>query len=346
MAGQDITNVAYTWMVRAMQEGGGKWIVEKSTVPDIKKSLNNRLDEPLIWQRNTNLNSTAPTRSAPPAMNSALTELIRLTPEWMKEQLNLSDVQFGKSSKRGEAGKALQLKVDVAEIPLDKIRLSDELVYNDLMTGTLIDGIKHSRLDQLRNLLGGEIPDDTIRAIKRSNPSQTLTKVMITPATLRPRTQTQTKEEFITLANAQLIEPLDAQWEMLIQGRITINTPMANAYHKQRYEIAAMKGGTVMDVDIGDEHQWHIKTLRHVINSQEHLAMDEKVQDQLRQHLVQHMEAIQQLAIFESGAAQLQEQNAQGQSSQGQLPSPPAGAVAGAAQIAGQGAPAPIEAVA
>lgn len=334
MAGQDITNISFTWLIRIMQEGSGKWMIENGTVENPAKALNSRLDEPLIVQpRRTNW-TMEPKRVAPPQINPAATQLLASTPQWMKDQLNLSDVQFGKSSKRGEAGKALEIKLDAAEVPLEDVRRGDELVHNELMMGTLVDVVKHYRLDQLRELLGGSIPDHQIRALKHEDPAKVLADVQVTPATLRPRTPTQITDEFIRMANAKIIDPQQAQWEMLLQGNIRVNTEMAEAYHKQMSEVAQMKAGIPVSIPkMGDEHVWHIKTCRHVINSQEYSAMSDEAQDALDDHLWGHMQAERDLMTF--GQEPLEGNDMQSAS-------PPAEAVSAAAGIAGQQIPAAI----
>lgn len=339
MASQDITNVAFTWLVRIMQEGSGKWMFEEGTIiGDPKKVFSNRLDEVIQIRRNPGLRELMqPQRVDPPRINPAATQLLNNTPQWMKDQLNLADVQFGKSSKRGEAGKALELKLDAAEIPVEDVRRADELIYNELLFGTLVDVMRHYRLDQMRQLLGGMIPDEQIRAIKREDPTKVLSGISVSPATLRPRTPTQTKDEFITMAEAQIIDAEAAQWEMLLQGNVRVNTPMAEAYHKQMAEVAQMKAGQQIEVDIGDEHHWHIKTVKHVTNSQEYSAISPDARDALRKHLVAHMVAEQDVLNF-GMAPEPTETMQQG--------SPPAEAMAGAAGIAGEQVPAAITAVA
>ncbi len=300
MASQDITNIAFTWLVRLMQEGGGKWMYQKGTLTTPWKDLSARLDEAIEYEKPHQW-STGPERAPAPQIPPAAMTLLEMAPNWMRETLNLAEVQLGMPVKRGEAGKAYEIRLGAAERPIEDLRTGDELVLSELLYGDLVDVVKHYRKDQLQKLVGGDTPEEDILAIKRGDPLDTFSAVNLHPSVLRPKTPGESEERFVGLVAAQFLDPETAQWELLIQGRVTTNTQMAINYRKQLGEIDAMVAGEQVLPTLGDNHRYHIWTLKLVVGSPRWATIAEESRTGIIDHLLGHITAMQQEEALMAG---------------------------------------------
>ena len=291
MQGQDLVNIAWTWSLRMMQQGSGKLMFEDGTVEKANRQFNNRLDQPITWKRLTN-NTSAPTRLQPPQPNPLGMDVLSRTPGWMDEALNLTDVQRGVTSKRGESGEAVKLKLSEANVPLEDQRADDDMVLQDLLFSTLVDltNPKLVRPDQLRELLGPGVPDEHLNMLLRNPIQEAIKTVNIHPTTLRWKTPAEHRDEITTLSERQIIPPEQAQWEMDKRG-VSVNTLLSQARRKQTTELQLMIEGGEAPVSIGDAHVFHIRTTDEFINSEHWFLLEQDVKDSILEHRINHKKA-------------------------------------------------------
>jgi len=169
-------------------------------------------------------------------------------------------------------------------------------------------------LDTARPLLGKDVPDEHIRALLRRPVEEAVTKVTVLPATVRPKTPAETKESYVALAEKQIIDPVDAQWEMELHG-VSINTAMTQNRRKQLIEIQAMINGREIRPVLSEDHGIHQRTIDSLAGSPEWLTLSEEIQERIMSHWILHEQAIMELASVQS---LMQQQPTQ------QQPSPPA----------------------
>lgn len=339
MAGQDLTNLAWTWIARVMQQGAGKVMFESGTLDNHRKALNNRVDVPLIWKRNPTMpaQSQPPQRLQPPQMSPAAMQIAQVAPAWMDGALNLSGVQRGEAVKRGESARAYEIRLSGANVFLNDIRRTDELIYEELLLGTAVDIIRMSRLDQLQNICRGSVSDDHLYLLKRHDPEDVLEKYVPHESMVRPVTPGEVRESFISLATNQFMVPEDAQWEMGLRG-VWVNSRMESGRSKQLAEIDLLISGQESRVSMGDAHQYHIRTIEDYINEPRWMSLPEEIRQRIHQHLIAHYVAQSRLAMSQGGQ-QPPEPQAQG--------SPPSSAVEAALGRPGGGpAGPPIPAIA
>lgn len=321
IAGQDMLNMAVTWLLRMMVAGSGKWMVEKGTMtkPEAARLLNNRLDEVLWYQRSSSY-ANKPERSAPPVINPAVVSFINSAPSWMRDALNLTDVQFGVTSKRGESGEAITSKLSEANIPLESLRHDDDMALAELLYGLYVDLTNRARvrLDQVRDILGSDAPEEAVRSLLRVDAVRSISHITVHPATNRPTTPAQMRNDFTQLLAQQVIDSAeDARWEMMLRG-VSIDTAMKNAYDQQLIEINQMvfENGEVRP-NMSENHHYHRKTIEWYLSQPAALALDDPIKEKLNQHWIDHYEA--ELALAQ-GEAEL----AQGTPETAGQPSPPA----------------------
>jgi len=334
MQGQDIFNIGMTWMVRMMQEGSGKWRVQKGTMSSTEatRMLNNRNSEPLWWTKNVPTDS-APDRAPPPTINPAAADMINTMPDLMKSQVNLTDVQFGQSSKRGESAAALATKLAAANEPLEMIRRNDDLEIERLLYGMYVDltNPTRARLDQFRKLVGPDIADSRIRELVRVPPTEAISSVKVHPSTTRPQTPADVRAGIVALHSAQVFgdEPssVRVRWEAMLRGQ-PVDTEMKRNYDKQLIEIAMLVAGEDVRVNMSDNHDYHIRTVDGYVGQPAALALEGEQLQYLEGHRAEHLQA--QFAETEASAIQ------QGPPEPG-VPSPP-----GIPQQAGSVAPAEV----
>jgi len=298
---QDVFNLGATWLVRILMQGAGKWSVEKGTVDNPKKQLNNRVDEIIEWDRRQaafpNL-AGPPTRVGAPQVSPGVIDIINTAPGWIFDSLNLADVQRGIAVKRGESAEAYKTRLGEANSVLETVRRDDELTLQELIFSTTIDMLDPNRIrmDQLAETLGPDVARDRIMSLVRQPISKSISEFVVLPGTVRPKTPLETMDQFSSLVAGQVIESHDAQREMFLQGNVSVNTMLSEAFKKQRAEIAIMKSGQNVMPFMGDHHAYHIETCQLFINSSEFLSLDEQIQDMIQDHMVSHQQAEMEIA--------------------------------------------------
>lgn len=315
---QDIFNLGMTWTMRLMQQGSGKIMLEAGTVEDEANALSNRIDKPLIWHRNGMQNANPPQRLAPPIGNPAIYEMINRIPGWMDQSLNLSAVQRGETSKRGESGEAVRVKLSEANIPLEDLRTDDEMIMQDLIFCTLMD-LTNSNLqrpDQLQKMLGADMPESHIMAMLTEPMNEKIISVKIHDQMIRPKTPLERRDEIVAMVQNNVItDPKEAQWNMTLKVG-GINATMDNALRKQRMEIEAMKAGEDVEVHMPEAHKWHMRAIQEYVDHPSFALLDTEAQARIDEHFAEHQEAE---ILAAQGDAMLQ-QGAGGPGQQGAMP--------------------------
>jgi len=207
----------------------------------------------------------------------------------MDEALNISEVQRGVTSKRGESGKAVQMKLSEANVPLDDMRRDDELVLEDMLYCTLIDlGNPYIlRPDQARDMLGADTPDAHVKAIYRRPIKDSIKSVEVLPGTLRPKAPGEHREEVIVQVEAQVIDAELGQWEMDNRG-ISINTLLRLSRRKQRTEIDMLINGQDAPVVWPDDDNYHMREIQEFVASSHWLVLDENARQRIDDHNFEH----------------------------------------------------------
>jgi len=330
MAAQDLLNIGASWLVRQMNEGVGKIVIESNTVEDIDRQLDNDPNKPIVWKR-MGSNTKEPHRMSAPQVSPVVADVLDRAPVWMHDSLNLSGVQFGEAVKRGEAAKAYEVRLSEANATIEDQRKDHELLLQDFLYGDLCDVVKVYRADQLRKLTGGSVPNDQLAALKRRPIQQAIAGVRVHPTTMRPRTPREVKDEIVGLAEKQIIPPEDAQWEMMEQGGTAVSTAMFNASRKQAIEIDYMLAGVDQETNIADHHAWHIRALEQFMDSPQWYGTSDKAKEFIIQHWARHMAGMQEI----SGLQTQQPDNSAGSPSGEAVAAPGmAGSVAPAVNVA------------
>jgi len=330
MNAQDLSNLSWTWMIRTMQAGAGKWLIEKGTVERPQRQLSNRIDKPIEWDRMgagaTSAQAQAPQFIPGPQPSQSAMNAITMAPDWMSKALNLSPVQQGITSKRGESASAIEAKLQQAGVPLEDLRREDELELARLLQYTLYDmtNKKWIRPDIVSKLLGPDVPGDHVRLLAREGTKEAVGGVSIPTTMLRPKTKSDTREMFSDLVVKQIVQAIDAQWEMWKQNGVVINTGMARSAEKQSDEIARMLAGADVDVTAADQHVYHIRQLQEYIDSPEWHNVPKKARQRITDHFAQHKVTMIEMSNIDAMGAE----NAQGMAppAQGSPPAEMAGA--------------------
>jgi hypothetical protein len=335
MKGQDYNNLAFTWIARMMQMGGGKWVFEEGTIDKANRRLNNRVDEPITWKRTNTWGQmqSGPQHVQPPQMNPAIAEVAAAMPQWMNSALNISDVQRGVTSKRGESGRSVEAKLDAANLPIEDMRRTDEIRLSDLLYATLVD-LTNPKLmlpATAANTIDADVEPMQLMMLYSDDITKTVRSVNVHPTTLRPQTSTDRRNTMVDLATSGFMEAEEAQWELSRQGEPLMGR-MYDARRKQITEIQIMAQGGESEPSVGDLHDYHIKAIQDFTGSDSWFTTPPEVQDMINEHLEDHVEMLNDIQMImqqdeEQDAAQLAGQNA-GQAGMG---SPPAMAAEAAA---------------
>ena len=334
---QNLHNLGWTWILRSAQTSGGKWIIEKGTLEKPGRVLSNRMDEPIIWDRagSGNNNAKEPHLAQGAAPSPAAMQLVSSVPTWMRDALNLSEVQSGITSKRGESSAAIRAKLEQAGVPLDDLRREDELVLEGLLLATLYDltNPKWVRLDGVQALVGADVPREHVRTLVRFGTRKAIGSATVHPMMLRPRTKDQTRETFTGMVETGVIQAFDAVWEMYKQNKVVVNTAMANAIRKQLSELSRMVSGEDVEPAALDHHDYHVRALREYADRPEWHNFPKAVRDRIMDHWIGHLEAAQALAQIEAMGLgpQAPDQGSTGQGSPPAMPEGPAAIPGGAA---------------
>ena len=305
MQGQDICNLAWTWLLRIQQAGAGQIVFEKGSIERPERQFSGRMDRPIEFQKVNGMMTPAPTRLQAPQVSPVTPQLMDAAPAWMQRALNISDVQRGVTSKRGESGTAVEQKLGAANAPLDQLRRDDDLTYQELLYASLADlaNVKRIRLDQAKTLFGEDVPDAHVKLMLRKPITEAVSGITIHPAMMHPKTPGEVRDDVISLANAQIIPPEDAQWEMINHG-VQVSSLKVNSKRKQEMEIEAMKSGDDVAPAISDNHASHLRVLSNFLDSPQSLVLDDEARDRLLQHWALHFAAQQQQMLLASGQGQ------------------------------------------
>jgi hypothetical protein len=339
MQGQDITNIAWTWLVTCMQLSAPKTIYQSGTITQPEIALNNDPWEPIAVNR-PNQSDIMPSRMPGAQMPSTPEALVGMAPAWMQESVHIADVQKGMGYKRDGSGAAYDTLIKQAEsVPEDRVK-TNEIELARLLCATITDTINVSNLKQLRALLGPDVPDENIRTIKREDARKHINSVNVHPTTLRPKTVGQTEEHFERLGVAKLLDPASVILETYLQAGTALSTPMKGAFEKQATEIDRMLGGEKdLPPHLNENHAYHIKACELFIDSPRSMDVLQDRLLEIAKHSALHMAVQSQLAIQAQG---LEQESQPGQASPpansagpegfaGVGTAEPAGAAAGAA---------------
>lgn len=291
MGPQDVLNIGITWLVRMMQAGAGKWRYVKGSIDEPSRVLTNRIDVPIPYTQPT-VNSPAPDRVPPPQPNPVVSEVVSMAPQWLKESLNMSDVQEGTVSKRGEATSAIEARLEQANATIEETRKEDDLETQRLLFGLLLDltDQRHLRLDEARDLLGDSVPDDMIRSLVREDVSKHIGGVVLHPSVHRPQTPGEVTDEYVGLVNKQVMDAVQGRWEMMLRGK-PVDTDMRLAMTKQSIELEMLKAGQPVQVSISENHQYHMKVIEQFVDDPAWLSLPPESQDSIQQHYADHVQA-------------------------------------------------------
>jgi len=304
---QDLFNIGITWYGRAQQQGGGKIIVDGTTIEKPNRQFSNRLDQVVVWKPRVGGKSVQPFRLDPPPLTQGSTAFVDRSPDWIELALNRQRVQLGETSKRGESGQAVAAKLEAAGAPLDDIRVEDDRRLSELLWATFLDmaNPRVLRPSQARRIIGDDIPPEHINALLREHPAKTTRGVKLQPGVLRPKSPEQEQEEFVNLSAQGILDALQVQRELSLRG-VPINTQMRQNIEKQETELASMIGGAQADIAVDDDHRTHIFVIALLVGSTQWLALDEETQEAIEQHSALHrqtaMEVGQVDAAIEAAA--------------------------------------------
>ena len=298
MQAQDVHNICWTWLIECMQMGVPKWSVQQGTV---EGDISNDPWVPIVFKK-TQQWTQKPERIPGMQMPQIPAEMVAMTPQAMREALNLADVQFGKGYKRDGSGKAYEALIEQADsVPEERVT-TNELTLARLLYATTVDTIRWSTLDQLRRLLGPEVPDEHIRMLLQNDPREHLSGVGVHPSTLRPKTVGQTEEHFVSLVERQVLGPAAAVLETYLQTGTVLDTAMRGAFEKQASELdRILAGDDDVPANIGEHHEHHIKATQLFLDSPRSEDVPPDRMEQIVSHLVSHMVAQQQLMAQASG---------------------------------------------
>lgn len=337
LAAQDLCNLAWTSVLRVMQAGNGKWAIEDGTMEKPIR-MDNDIRKPIIWKRSesnrfANL-AAAPTRIPPPQISSIAGAVLNLVPAWMQRAINTSDILSGITSKRGESGAAIEAKIGQAGQVLDQQRRTDDLEYQALLFGSLMDLCHPARmrLDTTRKLVGTSIPEQQILMAIRRPMRDAVKAVVLVSSQVHPQTPGEVQDSVVAMANAKLIDAPTAGW-VLLEAGVGINPSQADSVRKQKIELQLMIEGQKQVVGRRDNNEWHLHVIDQFIDSPAWLSIPQDARDRINDHAALHelsQMQRQQLTMPAANGSQPDQQYQQGQ------PSPSASAVE-AVQDAGAG---------
>lgn len=289
---QNLYNAAWTWIVRVQAAGAGKWIYENGTVEPAM--LNNRIDVPIVWKRPQNMQAVPPSRTPAPQLSPASTEIVNAMPGLMDRQINLSPVQRGITSARGESGEAIQAKLSEANAPIDHVKASDNNVIQELLYGTLIDLTNPAtfNLNVARELLGDDVPQDQIMMLLTSSVPKSVTAVVLQPGMTYPATPSEKKADAFAMMQAQMLTRDEALW-ILDEKGVPVDPLRSESRRTQEMEIARMIRGEDVRPGKVDEHPFHIWTIKRYAANSHYADLDPEVKGRIELHLFAHEQMMQ-----------------------------------------------------
>jgi len=319
---QDATNIAYSMAIRAMiAHSSPKWVVENDSLVDkIEDALSNRTDVPVVYKRN----STAPTRLPPAQISSEVQHILGQASGWFDRLLNMSPIQQGIGSPRGEAGSALAIKRDSADTPLTAVTDEDEITVNELLTGTLYDISKTDSIKTISDDLNGQFDARQIALFKSKDARKSISGVKVEPDSLRPRTPDEMRSDAAANVQAMMIPAETARRALLIKADIVLDVKEGRAYKRQMAENQTLLDGGEVEVYLGQDHDTHMYTISLDQESAEYPSYTDEQKGALQGHWFEHMEmkGVMQRIIAESAQPPQEGQPGPGQEEQGMLPAP------------------------
>ena len=320
---QQLRNLAVTQWLRLILDAGGKYIINVNGLRDKKfKDVLESRYLPFVVNSRDDMKSVD--RVAPPPMDQSIMVALARSDELFNEGAATSDVLRGVTSKRGESDKAVKTKIGQAEGPIMSMIDDDELVVNDLLTGTLADIGSTSSLEEMDTMLGGEFGADEIAAFLALDFEKSAPGVNVTRDSLRPRPPEESLRNYAAAVDSAMIDGPAARRAHMVRSGEGLDPLEEAAYWEQKAEIRAMRAGHQVEVNWFDDHDTHIWTGKYEKAQPSWRSFPPEVQKAVEEHLYQHLEMKAMLAkgLLPGGDGQAQ-QGGQPQDqpqSPGQLP--------------------------
>lgn len=301
---QDVQNLSWTAMVRVLVDMYPKWRIQKGTV-DNADGISNAVDKPIIWSRH-HPNDQAPDRIPAPPANAVAAEIAGAIKDHARSQANMSGIQFGESVKRGQSARAYETVRDSAESVMADMAHDDRVTAQEMLFGLTVDAANMLRMrpDKLRKLLGGRVADASVRKAFGKPPIEQIDAVVIPPESQRNRPASQVQDDFTKSVEMGVIDPLQAQREMLLQGNVKLDSTMADAKRKQDLEIQLLVSGEPVDVADGEDHKTALWIIQMYQSSPRWMNLDDDQRQAIEDHWAAHKGAQQNEQMFDQVAAQ------------------------------------------
>jgi len=103
----------------------------------------------------------------------------------------------------------------------------------------------------------------------------------------------------VEAVKSQVMEPRQAQFEMLLQGDVVTDSIMAEAVRKQTLELESLRAGRQAQVVASEDHETSIKVIEKFTSSAGFLMLDPEQQNAIQEHWAAHRAAMLQLAGIE-----------------------------------------------
>jgi len=301
---QDTQNLAWTAMTRVLVDMYPKWRIQKGTV-DSADGISSAVDKPILY-RKTSATDNPPDRIPAPPANAVASEIASVIKNHARGQAHLSGLQFGESVKRGQSGKAYEAVGGYAESVNADMAHDDRITAQEMLYGLAVDAgtLYAMRRDGLRKLLGSRISDSAIRTAFSKPTREQIDAVVIPPDSQRNRPANQVQDDFTESVKAGVVEPIQAQREMLVQGHIVLDSIMSDAKRKQELEIQLLISGEPVDVADGEDHRTAIWVIQKFQSSPRWINLDEQQKQAIEDHWAAHKGAQQNEQMFDQVAAQ------------------------------------------
>ena len=258
---QNIYNLALTSFVRTLlQHSGSQYVVIQNSIEGkLTDVLNRDQSVPIIVTPGGAAKHWPPVhRLTPPPIDATAAMFLQQGPGWMDSALNTAPIQRGQTSKRGEAGYAIQLKQEQADTPHTARTDEDEDITNALLTGTLFDIAKTDSLKELRETLSHQFGETELRAFKTQDFAKAGIGVRVTPDSLRPKTPSEYREEYQLAVSSQLLTAEAARLSMLARGGVVTDYREGLGFENQKTEAQILLDGGECEVTQGQHHGAHI----------------------------------------------------------------------------------------
>lgn len=324
---QDIGNIAASTVMRVLiDHAGPKWRYIEGTVEHPDVAFSNRSDAPVPWRPPPGSQPfMAPDRVAAPGANPVANDMLFGVVSRARESVNLAAIQFGEMVKRGQSGEAYKMVGEQAEAVMDDLRQDDTIETQKLLVGTLVDVCRLLKLDpkQAKEMVGGELPMDQIAAALRDHPMRHVKSVVLLGDPLRNRSPGLIRDDFTKMVGAQMKDPEEAAYEMLVQGGIVTNTRVANARRKQLYEITQILAGESPEPTVPEDHATAMRVIMEYLSDVGVYRLKDAQLRGLEQHWALHRQIAQQLALWDQQGAMEQQASPAAQPGMGSAPASP-----------------------